>query len=69
MVSRLMLEAIARRYDTTMSAAMLRALGARPNGRRAPRFRRRPGSADAYRDLRGCFENRPEFRAYRGRRA
>lgn len=46
---------VASRYDTAVSRAMLRALGAAPPARRAPRRRRRRGGR--YAALRECFAN------------
>ncbi len=61
------MEAFARRYDTAMSRAMLRALGVpQADGRRA---RRGAGAPEGrrYRGVRRCFANEPEPRAYRYR--
>lgn len=67
MVSRLLMEALARRYDTAMSRAMLRALGAPQAG--APRPSRGPvvPRGRRYRGVRRCFANEPEPAAWRYR--
>ncbi len=50
----------ARRYDTLMSRAMLRALGCQGGGRRRPRKTAggRAGERAKYRGMRRCFANR-----------
>ena len=57
MVSRREMAAIARRHDTLMSAAMLRALGLAPrrHGNRRERRGRRGGAR--YRGMMWCFRN------------
>ena len=59
MLTRKVLASIARRYDTAMSRAMLRALGvaARPEGGAVPKpCAKRVWDAE-YQGLRWCFEN------------
>ena len=57
MVPRNVLAQIARRYDTAMSAAMLRALGERPPRWRGRRRKKRPDEGEKYRGMMWCFRN------------
>lgn len=59
MLTRKVLASIARRYDTLMSRAMLRALGvaARPDGGAAPKPCAKRVCDAKYEGMRWCFEN------------
>lgn len=59
MLTREVLASIARRYDTAMSRAMLRALGvaARPEGGAVPKPCAKRVRDAKYQGLRWCFEN------------
>lgn len=51
------LASIALRYDTAMSAAMLRALGLGPTRPRGRRRKRGTREGDRYRGMMWCFRN------------
>lgn len=59
MLTRKVLASIARRYDTAMSRAMLRALGVvvRPEGGAAPKTCAKRVRDAKYEGMRWCFEN------------
>lgn len=59
MLTRKVLASIARRYDTAMSRAMLRALGVavRPDGRAVPKPCAKRVRDAKYEGMRWCFEN------------
>ena len=57
MVPRNVMAQIARRYDTAMSAAMLRALGELPTGARRRERKERHREDARYRGMAWCFRN------------